>query len=462
MRTITRKLAVAAAAELALIIAMTPAPAQQPSDFFKVADANADGRISRDELRSAMTNWLGGRESATADQLQAGLNAAFPESTFMAMISPPPSQTPKPEDVAKMMGALPSSAPAKPARPRKVLVLNKCAGFIHSSIPLAAKTIEQLGEKTGAWTTTVSYDAAVITAANLKHYDLVFLNNTTGQFLDDPDPAVTAARKKALLDFVRSGKGLAGIHAASDSYHRSTEGPAFGGMLTSGILGAADRNEDKSVDTQEMTALAGAWFEKADAAHAGAVSVQDFKAAFPRILFGMRGQRRSGPPAAQAGRPGPDPQIGTWPEFNKLIGGYFKYHWLDPQHIVYRIDDPDSPLTTMFRDGFEINDETYTFGMKSWSRDNLHVLTSIDYPKMSKEDKRKEDYPRPDHDYGLSWIRREGKGRVFYAAHGHSERVYAMRPMLEHLLAGIQYALGDLKADDTPGEARKVSGAAGR
>jgi hypothetical protein len=25
-----------------------------------------------------------------------------------------------------------------------------------------------------------------------------------------------------------------------------------------------------------------------------------------------------------------------------------------------------------------------------------------------------------------------------------------MRPMLEHLLAGVQYALGDLKANDAP------------
>ena len=28
---------------------------------------------------------------------------------------------------------------------------------------------------------------------------------------------------------------------------------------------------------------------------------------------------------------------------------------------------------------------------------------------MSAADKAKEDYPRSDHDYGLSWIRREGK-----------------------------------------------------
>ncbi len=44
---------------------------------------------------------------------------------------------------------------------------------------------------------------------------------------------------------------------------------------------------------------------------------------------------------------------------------------------------------------------------------------------MSDEDKAKETNPRSDHDYALSWIRREGKGRVFYEAHGHHERVYA-------------------------------------
>jgi type 1 glutamine amidotransferase len=449
MKTFTKTLAIVAPAVVLAIAAITSVGAQQPMDFFQAADANHDGRISQDELKGAVTQWLGGRDHATQSELSSALNTAFPESTFMAMISPPPSRTPKADDVEKMMAALPSSAPVKPAQPRKVLVLCKCAGFIHSSIPLAAKTVEALGSKTGAWTTTVSYDSSVITADHLKQYDLVFLNNTTGQFLDDPDPAVTAARKKALLDFVRSGKGLAGIHAASDSYHKSTDRPEFGGMMAAGILAAADKNEDKSVDAQELRALANTWFDQLDTAHTGTVSVQDFKTGFPRLLLSSRGPRRSGPPTS-VGKRGPDPQVGTWPEFNRMIGGFFKYHWLDPQHIVYKIDDPASPLTAMFQGGFEIHDETYTFGIRSWSRENLHVLTSIDYSKMSEADKEKEDYPREDHDYGLSWIRREGKGRVFYYAHGHSERIYAMRPMLEHLLAGVQYALGDLKANDAP------------
>jgi type 1 glutamine amidotransferase len=148
---------------------------------------------------------------------------------------------------------------------------------------------------------------------------------------------------------------------------------------------------------------------------------------------------------------GPDGQVGTWPEFNKMIGGFFKFHWLDPQEITYKIDDPKSPLTAMFKGApLVVHDETYTFGTDTYSRENLHILTSIDYAKMSDADKAKEDWPRPDHDYALSWIKRDGNCRVFYMAHGHHERNYAVKPLLEHLLAGMQYALGDLKADDSP------------
>jgi type 1 glutamine amidotransferase len=295
-----------------------------------------------------------------------------------------------PGDVDKMMAALPDKAPATPMKPRKLLVLARAAGYVHSSIPLAARTVEALGSKTGAWTTTVTFDAADINTDNLKQYDAIFLDSTTGCFLDDPnDKAATDARRAALLDFVRGGKGIAALHAASDSYH----GRDCGGR---------------------------------DAAPAG------------------RAPGANAAPSAPGGQP-------LWPEWNRIIGGYFKYHWNNPQLITVKIDDPTSPLTAMFNgQSFEIHDETYTFNQESFSRTNVHVLTSVDYAKMSDEDKAKETSPRTDHDYGLSWIRREGNGRLFYEAHGHDERIYAMRPMLEHILAGIQYALGDLKADDSP------------
>ena len=165
----------------------------------------------------------------------------------------------------------------------------------------------------------------------------------------------------------------------------------------------------------------------------------------------MPGPRGGGNGQAPATNLGPDTEAGTWPEFNKMIGGFFKFHWNDGQTITVKIDEPGHPLNAPFKaQPYVIVDETYTFARDTYSRQNLKVLTSIDYAKMSAEDKAKEQNPRPDGDYGLSWIRREGKGRVFYEAHGHNEKVYAIKPLLEHITAGMQYVLGDLPADDTP------------
>ena len=55
-----------------------------------------------------------------------------------------------------------------------------------------------------------------------------------------------------------------------------------------------------------------------------------------------------------------------------------------------------------------------------------------------------------DKDFPLSWIRNEGKGRIFYFGLAHGPNILLNPAILEHILAGIQYALGDLKADATP------------
>jgi type 1 glutamine amidotransferase len=305
---------------------------------------------------------------------------------------PAQSQVARVADLMQMMSALPDRAPATPLRPRRVLVLAKAAGFVHASIPLATRTIEALGQKTGAWTTVITYTPADITEQNLQQYDAIFLASTTGTFLDDPsDPAATAARRKALLDFVRGGKGIAGVHAATDSYH-------------------------------------------------------------------------GGPPAAApaGGRPVVDGGAPLWPEFNQMIGGYFKFHWLYPTQIAVKIEDFENPVNAPFTSlnattgvrlprPFSVVDEVYTFNDASWARHRAHVLTSIDYTKMPAEVKAQEPAPqRADHDYVLSYLQREGKGRVFIEVLGHDESIYKMPSMLAHILAGMQYVLGDLQADDSP------------
>lgn len=284
-------------------------------------------------------------------------------------------QKPQLEDYVAMLDNLPHKAPGTPKKPRTLLVLCHAAGFYHSSIPLAAETVKAMGEATGAYKATITYDAADINEANLSKYDGIFLDSTTLEFLGDPKDPATDARKKALMDFVRSGHGVAGIHAAGDTYH------------TVPSRGSSDK------------------------------------------------------------------PVGTWPEFNKMIGGFFKFHWVYPQPVWVKVDDPKSPLTSMFHgQEFEVHDEIYTFLQESFSRTNVHVLTSVDYSRMSAEDKAKEPAAtkRTDGDYALSWIRKEGKGRMFYEALGHSEHIYAMTPIMEHVLAGIQYTLGDLQANDAP------------
>jgi len=311
--------------------------------------------------------------TGTAYAQQPASPAPCPAEGFSGGFSKgcPQKQFANPADIAAMMAAVPDKPLATPQSLRRVLVLCRAVGWVHTSIPLAAKMVEYLGDRTGAWLTTITYDAAAITPENLKQYDAIFLASTTGEFLDDPnDKAASELRRRALMDFVKGGKGLAGIHAATDAYHTS---------------GAAMK--------------------------------------------------------------------GTWPEFNEMIGGYFKYHWTYPTLIPVKVDDPQSAITAMFpAKGFEMVDETYTFAQDSFTRKRVHVLTSVNYAKMSAEDKAKEPAAtkRTDGDYALSYIQRVGNGRVFYESHGHDEKIYYSRPFIAHMLAGIQYAIGDLKADDSP------------
>ena len=144
--------------------------------------------------------------------------------------------------------------------------------------------------------------------------------------------------------------------------------------------------------------------------------------------------------------------MALWPDYIGLIGGYFKFHWYFPTQIAVKLDDPASPINAPFKQhGFSIADEVYTFNQDSFSRSRVHVLASIDYDKMPAEIKAKEPAPqRTDHDYALSYIHREGQGRVFVTVLGHDESIYKLTPMLAHILAGVQYAIGDLAADDSP------------
>jgi uncharacterized protein len=143
-----------------------------------------------------------------------------------------------------------------------------------------------------------------------------------------------------------------------------------------------------------------------------------------------------------------------WAEYQEMMGGEFFGHvWGEPKASV-RNEDPTNPLCSMFdAKGFTAQEEYYTFKTptaqrpEGYSREKLHILLSLDC-EASKLDPNKGQHK--DGDYALSWIHKYGEGRVFYTAFGHRHEHCWSAPLVAHYLAGIQYALGDLKADDTP------------
>ena len=272
-----------------------------------------------------------------------------------------------PAERENIVNAVPKTAPATPRKPRKLLVvtLNVWDGkqrLGHVSINYGNFAIEQMGKITGAYETIFSNDISVFTPESLKQFDAVCFNNTVGVLFED------AKLKKSLLDFIRSGKGFIGLHAA------------------------------------------------------GATFVQW-------------------------------PRYDQWPEFGEMLGGYENggHPWKPDETITLKLDDPTHPVNSAFKGkGFEINDEVFQF-QKPYSRDKLRILLSIDTDKTDMSPERRIlPERRADKDLAISWVRSYGKGRVFYSSLGHNKHIFWNKPVLEHFLAGIQFALGDLDASTTP------------
>ena len=80
----------------------------------------------------------------------------------------------------------------------------------------------------------------------------------------------------------------------------------------------------------------------------------------------------------------------------------------------------------------------------------LPVIVLISVDLSDEATRNRPNQKRTDHDNAVSWIRPYGAGRVFYCSLGHNAEVFTNAAVLGTYLAGIQYALGDLKCDDSP------------
>ncbi len=288
-------------------------------------------------------------------------------------------ETVRRQDLNRIKAALPGTLQAKPKKKRKILVIWKCNGYYHRSIPCGCKLIELMGKETGAYEAivpqTTGEQIALLNDDNLRQYDAVLFNNSTHL-------KPNRSQQKALMDFVNGGKGVIAIHAGADNF-------------------------------------------------------------YPKELGGNE-------------------------ECVKMIGGVYRGHpWHAGHKWGIRVENADNPVNQAFskeniipewkigthackmtEGRFETVDEIYMFG-EYYSRRDRRVLLALDKEHEATEKVSKQ-HGRKDGDNPITWLKRQGDGRVFYCSLGHHNHNFWDKRIAPHYLAGIQYALGDLEADDSP------------
>jgi type 1 glutamine amidotransferase len=103
--------------------------------------------------------------------------------------------------------------------------MTRSAGFKHAVVPFAADTMKKLAEQERDFDVTVTDDPSVISTEGLKNYNALLFyttGKTTAAF------GIDEQQKQALMDFVKSGKGFAGVHSATDTFY---DWPEYGEMI---------------------------------------------------------------------------------------------------------------------------------------------------------------------------------------------------------------------------------------
>ncbi|MGP8271703.1 MAG: ThuA domain-containing protein [Terracidiphilus sp.] len=135
----------------------------------------------------------------------------------------------------------------------------------------------------------------------------------------------------------------------------------------------------------------------------------------------------------------------TWPEYGEMIGGWFNDHPFNTFNAPIINEDPTFPAVRHFPAAFVKYDEIYQ--AKSWSRDKVNVLLSLDPSKLNYNNPR---IHRDDHDFAVAWSKLYGNGRVFYSTLGHTEESWDDPDIKTMYFEAIKWALRMTEGSTTP------------
>lgn len=130
--------------------------------------------------------------------------------------------------------------------------------------------------------------------------------------------------------------------------------------------------------------------------------------------------------------------------FGNMVGGSFDYH---PKQQTIQVipTDPTHPLVAhMPSEGFSHYDEPYLF-KGAYEKLNFRPLLQMETKHIEGlRDAVKESV------LYISWIKKHGKGRVFYSSPSHNAQSMENPDLLKFFLNGLDYAAGNLSCDDSP------------
>jgi type 1 glutamine amidotransferase len=128
-----------------------------------------------------------------------------------------------------------------------------------------------------------------------------------------------------------------------------------------------------------------------------------------------------------------------WQWYGNLIGGYFLGHPKNNvQEAVINVVDTKNAATKGLPAQWKRKDEYYSYRPGSNPKD-LHVLLTLDESTVNygtQTNLKMGDF------HPLAWYHDFDGGRSFYTELGHTDETYADPLFLNHLLAGIKYAMG--------------------
>jgi type 1 glutamine amidotransferase len=190
---------------------------------------------------------------------------------------------------------------------KKVLFLTKSSGFQHSVVTRkgeqpgwAEVKLKEFGAKHG-YEVTFTKDGSLVTKDGLAGFDVIMLY-TTGDLTKaskDGGAAMTPEGKQALLDFIESGKGVVGLHTATDTFNTGRDVDPYTRVIGGQFAGHdAQQKATQKVIAKDFPGLQplGDAFELMDEWYAMKNVAKDMQVVLLQQTEGMKGKNYEGKP----------------------------------------------------------------------------------------------------------------------------------------------------------------------